>query len=703
MNILDNLNDMQKKAAEKIDGPTLILAGAGSGKTRTITYKIAHMVKECNIPSFSILALTFTNKAANEMKERIQNLIGSSANLMVISTFHSFAVKILRQYGTYIGFTNKFNIYDTDDSKTLLKKIIKELNYNSTASTFYSKISKAKENNITLENFENNFDLKIRDNREFFEIFKKYQNTLKENNCMDFSDILLNCNKLLNNKDILNTLQEKYKYILVDEYQDTNNIQYEITTKLASKYKNICVVGDEDQSIYAFRGANIQNILNFKNDYPDALVVKLEQNYRSTENILKLANSVISKNTSSLGKSLWTKNNEGKKTIIYEATDPYDEAKYISEIIKTSKKPYGKFTILYRMNAQSRILEQELNRAGINCKVYGGLSFYQRKEIKDLMSYLLFLNNPNDLISFERCISNPKRKIGDKTREKIIEFAKDNNLNLLDAMQYENTNKVKDFFILMSSLHDKINDLKISELLSEIIEKTKYLDFLHTLDNPEDKRANVYELINSIEELEKVDDTISLDEYLTFATLASTTDNINEDNIVKLMTIHSSKGLEFDTVFLTGFESSIFPSYSSQNNLADLEEERRLCYVAITRAKNELFLSYCSSRSFNGVEENYKSPSCFLEDMDKNYYEFFSIPTKQINFQQKTKTNIENFNPLKKNVQEYVDSKFKVGQIVTHKAFGKGKIKKIDEKALTIEFIVGEKKIATLLADRFLI
>lgn len=312
MNILDNLNDMQRKASEKIEGPSLILAGAGSGKTRTVTYKIAHMVKECNIDPESILALTFTNKAANEMKERIHDLIGEDANKMIISTFHSFSVRMLRIYGKSIGFTSNFNIYDADDSKSLIKKIVKNLNYAQTPSSFYTRISKSKENGVTVKNFENEIDLKIKDNREFYEVLKQYQETLIKNNCMDFTDILLNCKALLDDNTVLEKIQNKFKYILVDEYQDTNNIQYQIVTKLAKKYKNLCVVGDEDQSIYAFRGADINNILNFKKDYPNALIVKLEQNYRSTSNILNLANSVISKNTSSLGKALWTKNDTGK-------------------------------------------------------------------------------------------------------------------------------------------------------------------------------------------------------------------------------------------------------------------------------------------------------------------------------------------------------------------------------------------------------
>lgn len=701
MNILDNLNDMQRKASEKIEGPSLILAGAGSGKTRTVTYKIAHMVKECNIDPESILALTFTNKAANEMKERIHDLIGEDANKMIISTFHSFSVRMLRIYGKSIGFTSNFNIYDADDSKSLIKKIVKNLNYAQTPSSFYTRISKSKENGVTVKNFENEIDLKIKDNREFYEVLKQYQETLIKNNCMDFTDILLNCKALLDDNTVLEKIQNKFKYILVDEYQDTNNIQYQIVTKLAKKYKNLCVVGDEDQSIYAFRGADINNILNFKKDYPNALIVKLEQNYRSTSNILNLANSVISKNTSSLGKALWTKNDTGKLPNLYEATDPYDEARHICEIIKESKEKYGNFTILYRMNAQSRVLEQELNRNGITCKVYGGLSFYQRKEVKDLLSYLMFLNNPEDVVSFERCISNPKRKIGSKTQEKIISFARDNGISLLDAMQYDNTSKVKDFYNLMSDLYDKKDNIMLSDLMQEIIEKTHYLEYVATLDNPDEKRANVYELLNSIKEAQKVDENLTLDEYLTFTSLSSTTDSINEDNIVKLMTIHSSKGLEFNTVFLAGFESNLFPTNSNLNDISSLEEERRLCYVAITRAKKELYLSYCKNRTFNGLTENFKSVSHFYYDMDKKYIEHVNAKK---NTENTSENIIENFNPVrnKKQTVETAFSTFKVGQTVNHLAYGRGTIKKIDDKSLTIDFIIGEKKISLLLADRFL-
>ncbi|WP_277283617.1 ATP-dependent helicase [Sneathia sanguinegens] len=699
MNILDNLNDEQKKAASYITGPTLILAGAGSGKTRTITYKIAHMVKECNIPSHSILALTFTNKAALEMKERISSLIGNDAKQMIISTFHSFAIRILRQYGTNIGFTNNFNIYDADDSKKLIKKIIKnsKLNIDKTASDYYSKISRCKENGICLKTFDKEMNLKINDNRIFYEIYKEYQETLINNNCMDFTDILINCKKLLMIPEILAILQERYKYILVDEYQDTNDIQYNIVKLLAQKYRNICVVGDEDQSIYAFRGANINNILNFEKDYPEAKIIKLEQNYRSTSNILNLANSVISKNTSSLGKALWTKNGLGKKPTIYEACDPYDEAQYICNKIKSSSKKRSDFAILYRRNAQSRILEQVLNKNGIYCTIYGGLSFYQRKEVKDLLAYLLFLNNPNDSISFDRCISNPKRNIGDKTKEKILNIAKENNISLLEALGKDTNNRVNSFYNLITTLAEDVDTLTVSALLQKLIEKIDYFEYISKLENAEDRKQNVLELLTYTHDLEKMTENLSLDEFLTLTSLSSSNDNVSTDDKVKLMTIHSSKGLEFDTIFLAGFESDLFPTYTSILEPSELEEERRLLYVAITRAQQELYFTYCLSRSLNGITEYNKTISAFSRDMNESYYEYENKFIKPNEIKKQT-TSIENFNPFKFTP----NTKFKIGQVVKHNSYGTGRIKNIDDKGLVIEFAIGDKKISLALADKFL-
>ncbi|WP_156285815.1 ATP-dependent helicase [Oceanivirga salmonicida] len=702
MSILNNLNPKQKKAALKIEGASLILAGAGSGKTRTITYKIAYMVKEKGINPNNVLALTFTNKAANEMKERVNSLIGVNSAYMNISTFHSFAVRLLRQYGENIGFNSKFNIYDTDDSQSLIRKIMKKLilRYDLTPKTYLNKISKLKEDEILPNDLSKHINLNMPENKEFYDVYKLYQDELIKNNSMDFSDILYYCKKLLLNDRVLSLVQDKYKYILVDEYQDTNKLQYDIINLISKKYGNICVVGDEDQSIYAFRGADINNILNFEKDYPDALIIKLEQNYRSTPNILGLANSVIVKNTTSLGKKLWTKNPEGKKILFFDAEDAYQEAKYICSTIKNSGKKYNNFAILYRTNFQSRILEQELTRNNIPNMVYGGISFYQRKEIKDLLAYLVLINNPNDTINFERAITNPKRKIGAVTISKIIDYGAKNNLNCVDALICDTSQKVKDFYELMIYLRKFSEVNKVSDLIKEILDKTNYTLSLEKLENYNDKLLNIQELYNAIIEIEKIDENITLDEYLTTVSLSSNIDNLDSSNVVKLMTIHNSKGLEFDTVFLTGFEYGLFPSFKSTFDNNELEEERRLCYVAITRAKKELHITYAKSRMINGVTKYGQVPSDFYSDMDKK---FLYMVNKQKNFvenkQEKVRTNIENFNPFKIKTN---NSRYNIGDIVNHTIFGKGKIKHIDERALTIEFIVGEKKIALLLADKFL-
>lgn len=696
MSILNNLNDMQKKAAIQTNGPCLILAGAGSGKTRTITYKIAYMVKELGIDPKSIVALTFTNKAADEMKERINQLIEFNSKDMIISTFHSFSVRLLRRYGSNIGFNNSFNIYDTDDSKSVIKNILKELQYDgkNTPAKFLNRISKLKESEKLPENISEFMNLEIRENKEFYEIYDKYQNVLKNNNCMDFSDILLNCKKLLNISSVLEDITNTYKYILVDEYQDTNKLQYDIVQILAGKNKNICVVGDEDQSIYGFRGADISNILNFQNDYPDAHITKLEQNYRSTQNILNLANSVISKNSSSLGKRLWSSNEIGEKTRVYKAQNAYDEARFIAEVIRSENRKYSDFTILYRTNFQSRILEQELTNLNIPCKVFGGLSFFQRKEIKDLLSYLIIINNPYDFINFERAITNPKRKIGTKTIAKIAQIASEKSISLIDALKYENSTYIANFNNLIQSLILKSKDCTISELLNEIVDKIEYMKYLETQENFEDRKLNVFELFNSIDEIEKNEPTITLNDYLSNISLSSNSDNISDDNYVKLMTIHSSKGLEFDTVFLSGFERNLFPNINSTLIQSELEEERRLLYVAITRAKKKLYLTYADQRVVNGVTSYNNRISPFYEDMDHSL-----IHNLNISKIEKT-PKIENFNPIKKPIEI---GKYKLGQIVTHKSYGRGKIVQLDEKSIYIDFSSDIKKIAMIFADKVLI
>ena len=729
MSILNELNENQRKAAEKIEGPVLILAGAGSGKTRTVTYRIAHMIKEKNISPLNILALTFTNKAAREMKERAEELIGeeNSYNL-VVSTFHSFAVRILKTYSERIGYGRNFNIYDVDDQKSIITKIKKEMNIKDDIAPgrIANRISKLKEDGVGLDEVSRQLDLKIPANRLFYDIYKKYDEVLKANNAMDFSDLLLNARRLLDDKYVLDIIQNRYQYIVVDEYQDTNNIQYEIINLIAAKYRNICVVGDEDQSIYAFRGANIENILNFEKDYPDAYTIKLERNYRSTKRILDTANELIRNNKSSKGKKLWTDGSEGEKIKIFNAKTPYDEAEFIVKEIKAKSKSgvdYKDMTILYRTNAQSRVLEEKLLEGNVPYKIYGGMQFFQRKEIKDILAYLNLLNNRNDNHNFYRIINVPKRSIGEKTLEKIAEIANEKNIPMLDALQFVDEtnirgavkNTLKDFYNMIQGIYLGLDELSVKEVFDEVITKTKYFDSIE--DNKEDRVKNIEELLNSIIELEKRNPHISLADYLDMVSLTASTDEMEEnENFVKLMTIHSSKGLEFDYVFIAGMEDGLFPSCSFESSEEDIEEERRLCYVAVTRAKKELYISYASERMTWGQMNYNRKPSRFIYEMKQDNLEYLVnniitlSKTKKISSssfrEDKFQVKKENFNPFSirksKEIHE-TNSKYKVGDTVTHKKFGKGRIKHVDKKSLTIDFMVGEKKLALILAEKFLI
>ena len=729
MSILNKLNENQRKAAEKIEGPVLILAGAGSGKTRTVTYRIAHMIKEKNISPLNILALTFTNKAAREMKERAEELIGeeNSYNL-VVSTFHSFAVRILKTYSERIGYGRNFTIYDVDDQKSIITKIKKEMNIKDDIAPgrIANRISKLKEDGVGLDEVSRQLDLKIPANRLFYDIYKKYDEVLKANNAMDFSDLLLNARRLLDDKYVLDIIQNRYQYIVVDEYQDTNNIQYEIINLIAAKYRNICVVGDEDQSIYAFRGANIENILNFEKDYPDAYTIKLERNYRSTKRILDTANELIRNNKSSKGKKLWTDGSEGEKIKIFNAKTPYDEAEFIVKEIKAKSKSgvdYKDMTILYRTNAQSRVLEEKLLEGNVPYKIYGGMQFFQRKEIKDILAYLNLLNNRNDNHNFYRIINVPKRSIGEKTLEKIAEIANERNIPMLDALQFVDEtnirgavkNTLKDFYNMIQGIYLSLDELSVKEVFDEVITKTKYFDSIE--DNKEDRVKNIEELLNSIIELEKRNPHISLADYLDMVSLTASTDEMEEnENFVKLMTIHSSKGLEFDYVFIAGMEDGLFPSCSFESSEEDIEEERRLCYVAVTRAKKELYISYASERMTWGQMNYNRKPSRFIYEMKQDNLEYLVnniitlSKTKKISSssfrEDKFQVKKENFNPFSirksKEIHE-TNSKYKVGDTVTHKKFGKGRIKHVDKKSLTIDFMVGEKKLALILAEKFLI
>lgn len=730
MSILDKLNSEQKKAGAKVNGPLLILAGAGSGKTRTITYRIAYMIQELGISPYSILAVTFTNKAAKEMRERVENLIGEDGKRAMISTFHSFGLRLLRVYSKIIGYDSNFTIYDTDDQKKVVKGIMKQLvikNKDLTEGKIVSRISKLKEDGISPEEYEKEHRFES-DANIIYEVYKRYNQTLKENNGMDFSDILTNTYKLLENREVLEKLQEKFKYIMVDEYQDTNNIQYKIINKIAAKYRNICVVGDENQSIYGFRGADIRNILDFEKDYPDAVVIKLEENYRSTKIILDAANEVIKNNKTSKDKKLWTKKVSGDKIILKPCSDGRDEVNFVIEEIVEMRKDgrrYNDFTILYRTNAQSRLFEEGFLRYNIPYKVFGGMQFYQRAEIKDILAYLSVINNTRDGINLDRIINVPKRKIGDKTIEKIKNYAEEKGLSIYDSLkEAENisglssavTEKLKEFSNMMAELEELSFELPVSELFDEVIKKAGYFSYLNSsYDDAESRIENVEELKNSIIELENVVDNLTLREYLENVSLVSATDDLDsEREYVKLMTIHNAKGLEFPVVFLVGMEDEIFPNTTKvMIDNESLEEERRICYVAITRAEEKLYISHAAMRYMYG-QMDYRTRSRFVDEIPAELLELKRTPEMEAAAREaERKINkvaesgmrlnvISDTKKLGKQLEAVKEFPYKVGETVTHIKFGIGKVVGVNEKKIQVQFVDGKKEIAMILADKFL-
>lgn len=722
MSILDRLNDRQREAASKIEGALLILAGAGSGKTRTITYRIAHMIKEIGISPYSILAVTFTNKAAKEMRERVEDLIGEDAKKTMVSTFHSFGLRLLRIYGDRLGYSANFSIYDVDDQKRVVKGILKELvvkDKSLTEGIIASKISKLKEEETPIEEYEKSEGSYNQNAKIIAEVYRRYNIVLKNNNGMDFSDILVNTKKILEIPDVLNRIQEKFRYIMVDEYQDTNNIQYNIINKIAKKYGNICVVGDENQSIYGFRGANIQNILDFEKDYPDAEVVKLEENYRSTSVILDAANAVIKNNTSARDKKLWTKKTSGEKIKVLSSIDGREEVSLIvNEILKgkiQEGKKYRDFTILYRINAQSRLFEEGFLRSNIPYKVFGGMQFYQRAEIKDIIAYLSVINNTQDSLNLTRILNVPKRKIGDKSLEKINDFAKENGISVYEALgkSQEITTLTANMRIVLSEFYEMMEYFReisesetVSELFKTLINKIKYYDYLDsTYEDAESRRENIEELKNSIKEMEEVVETMTLREYLENVSLVSATDNLEEErDYVKLMTIHNSKGLEFPNVFIAGMEDEIFPGQRAMFEPKELEEERRLCYVAITRAEDRLYISYAANRFMYG-QESFRTPSKFIDEIPENLLER-NIKMPEIK-REKPKSDLSQFkkvitlDDLRKNVQTK-SFPYSVGEKVFHKKFGLGVVRGVNEKKVEIDFVDGRREIAMAVADKFL-
>ncbi len=635
--ILKGLNDKQYEAVVNTEGPCLVIAGAGSGKTKVLTHKIAYLIGEKGAKPWDILAITFTNKAANEMKERIANLVGDDAKDIWMGTFHSICVRILRRFIDRIGFDSSFIIFDTSDQRTLVKNCMKDLAIDDKLfndRSVLSEISNAKNEMLEPEQYtaRSNGDFR---KEKIATVYELYQKRLKENNAIDFDDIINYTIKILmENPDVLEYYANKFKYVLVDEYQDTNKAQFTLVTLLASKNGNITVVGDNDQGIYSFRGADISNILNFERDFPGTKIIKLEQNYRCTGNILKAANSVIKNNEVKYKKELWTENEEGNLPNVYQADNEYDEATYIVTQIEHLKREeyykYSDFSILYRMNTQSRAIEDILRRENVPYKIVGGLKFYERKEIKDIIAYLRLIQNSADNLSLKRIINEPKRGIGKTSLDKVEALAEQNETSMYEVIKHADQyglNRVylnsREFINVIEELKDKKDKLVISELIKTTLKKTGYTKALeeeNTIE-AENRIENLEEFLTVAIEFEEEYAENSLSQFLEGITLSSDIDNVEEDeDSVTLMTLHSAKGLEFPIVFLVGMEEGIFPGYKSISEPKELEEERRLCYVGITRAKEHLYLTCSKQRTIFG-STSYNPVSRFLKEIPEELLE----------------------------------------------------------------------------------
>ena len=751
---LKDLNDVQRQAVETVNGPSLVIAGAGSGKTRVLTYRIAHMLN-LGIQPYSILALTFTNKAAREMKERIAKIVGQKTAVSLwMGTFHSIFAKILRFEAKAIDYPANFSIYDTQDSKNLIKTICKELHLDPQVyktGEVLGRISYAKNNLVTAKMYAGNFNIREADKNsrkpEVYRIYEIYERRCKNAGAMDFDDLLLKTNMLFDqHPSILKKYQEKFKYILVDEYQDTNFSQYLIIKKLAQAHHNLCVVGDDAQSIYSFRGARIENILNFKKDYPEFKLFKLEQNYRSTQNIVNAANSVIKKNKNQIQKNVFSDKEFGNKIKILEAFTDHEEGHLIANMIHdirySEHDKFSDFAVLYRTNAQSRILEESLRKKNIPYRIYGGLSFYQRKEIKDLLAYFRLIINPLDDEAFKRVINYPKRGIGNTSLNKLLDFAKEYDLSAWQAAAKLNSvsvgltnavvKKIHEFMSLISNFAAVINTGEAYEVARQIAVQSGILKELYDDKTPEgiSRYENIQELLNGIKEFTGAEGEDgmkpNLVDYIQNVSLLTNEDTANDgdNDKVNLMTIHSAKGLEFKNVFLTGLEEELFPSKFSSSNVSELEEERRLFYVAITRAENRLFISYAKTRYRWGQLADCV-PSRFIRDINPNYIEMENPMLSMRNFSKKQDASIDNQEnksiftgnsksglagfkkklkkiektqnrPVQQTEHEDNSNGIKSGVLVEHSRFGKGTVLEVEgtfpnTKAL-IEFEKGGKK-----------
>ena len=639
MSIYDKLNEPQREAVYHTDGPLLILAGAGSGKTRVLTHRIAYLIGERGVNPWNILAITFTNKAAEEMRQRVDNLVGFGAESVWVSTFHSACVRILRRFIDRLGYENHFTIYDTDDQKTLIKEVCRKVDVDTKVfkeRSLLSAISSAKNEMILPDEFELNAGGDFA-KMKIAKVYREYEAQMRANNALDFDDLLVKTVQLLQTQpDVLESYQERFRYIMVDEYQDTNTVQFQLVSLLAGKYKNLCVVGDDDQSIYKFRGANIRNILDFEHEFPDAKVIKLEQNYRSTGNILNAANSVIANNRGRKEKSLWTENGEGELIRLRQFDTAFDEADFIGEDIKSAVRQGGSYNdsaVLYRTNAQSRLLEEKFIAMNIPYKIVGGVNFYARREIKDLLAYLKTIDNGRDDVAVRRIINVPKRGIGLTTINRIQESATERGIGFYEALLApgliagvgRSATKLDSFAALIEYFKTLAEEMNITDLLQEVIEKIGYIESLENEDKEEAKtrKENIDELISKAttyeESCQDKDEKATLSGFLEEVALVADIDSLDEDQeYVVLMTLHSAKGLEFPRVYLAGMEDGLFPGYMSINagDREELEEERRLCYVGITRAEQELTLTSARRRMVHG-ETQYNPMSRFVKEIPR--------------------------------------------------------------------------------------
>ena len=731
---LQKLNEQQKLPVIHKNGPLIVIAGAGSGKTRVLTYRIVHLINQ-NIDPFNILALTFTNKAAAEMKKRISESVGDSqARNIWMGTFHSVFARILRSEAPLLGYPSNFTIYDTYDSERLVSNIIKELNLNKDhykAKQIRNRISSLKNNFITVENYFNNPEMievdKMSKRSEFGIIYKRYVERCFRSSVMDFDDLLLKTNELLNKfPEVLSKYQDKFRYILVDEYQDTNYSQYLIIKALSDRHQNLCVVGDDSQSIYSFRGANIDNILNFKKHYPDCKTYKLEQNYRSSNNIVQCANSLIQNNQFKLDKTIWTQNSDGEKITINKSISDSDEGRFVaSNIFERKNNEFlsnSSFAVLYRTNAQSRAVEDALRKINIEYQVFGGLSFYQRKEIKDVLAYLRLIENLNDEESLRRIINFPSRGIGQTTLDKLTLISERQNISLFDSISNLNDLSVKinkGTIEKLENFRNQILSFKVFsqsnnayETVSHIINKIQIVNFYKNEGSLEsfNRIENIEELVNGINDFiegqeELFESDKSLSKYLEDVALYSETDKEVSNERVSLMTVHMAKGLEFPIVYVLGMEENLFPSIMSINSREEVEEERRLFYVAMTRAEKSLTLSYCNQR-FKWGNLIECEPSRFLSEIDNKYTNKNSLDQQQPSHIDNTLLRLRNFKKRKnisklksfKSSSQKIKINIKINDVVFHERFGKGEVKQIEEDGensrATINFNnSGEKKV----------